>query len=85
MLPIERNTTKTTKHSRQCKKHACKKTEKQEPHPNQIHFQSFIPGLLSLSRILLCKIHNLQSDSKETGQSSSGLPTAAKELNAVSV
>lgn len=84
MLPIERNTTKTTKHSRQCKKHACKKKEKQEPHPNQIHFQSFIPGLLSLSRILLCKIHNLQSDSKETGQSSSGL-TAAKELNAVSV
>lgn len=85
MLPIERNTTKTTKHSRQCKKHACKKKKKQEPHPNQIHFQSFIPGLLSLSRILLCKIHNLQSDSKETGQSSSGLPTAAKELNAVTI
>lgn len=85
MLPIERNTTKTTKHSRQCKKHACKKKEKARTTPYQIHFQSFIPGLLSLSRILLCKIHNLQSDSKETGQSSSGLPTAAKELNAVTV
>lgn len=32
MLPIERNTTKTTKHSRQCKKHACKKKRKSKNH-----------------------------------------------------